>query len=424
MLDNGDVVVHDGRDAPDGWIERLRAAAYSDTIAATASPVTGDAPALLERAPVARLTAPEPGCFYARRSALELCGPLDDGFARRCLEAGLQHVLAGDVIVPGRVADAPDPLSAEARVRRVARLARGRPSVTVDALCLSPPMTGTQTHVLELTLALVRSGAADVRVVLPPDPDPLAAQALRDVEQLSRRELEHAVRPTDVVHRPYQVTSQEDLDILRRLGERVVITHQDLIGYRNPAYHADAGAWEVHRRLTRESFGLADAVVFESAHARADALADDLLDERRARLIGIGTDHALVGSADPARPAEAPDGAFLLVLGSDFRHKNRVWAMRLLEALGARGWDGSLVLAGPQVAHGGSRADEDAWLAAHPAARVHRLGAVSEAEKAWLYREAAAVLYPTTYEGFGLIPFEAAAYGTACLWAPIASLAD
>jgi hypothetical protein len=40
---------------------------------------------------------------------------------------------------------------------------------------------------------------------------------------------------------------------------------------------------------------------------------------------------------------------------------------------------------------------------------------VSEAEKAWLLQHAALVLYPSLYEGFGLIPFEAAACHTPTL---------
>jgi hypothetical protein len=43
------------------------------------------------------------------------------------------------------------------------------------------------------------------------------------------------------------------------------------------------------------------------------------------------------------------------------------------------------------------------------------LGAVSAAEKQWLYRHAALVLYPSLNEGFGLVPFEAAAHGVATL---------
>jgi glycosyltransferase involved in cell wall biosynthesis len=135
--------------------------------------------------------------------------------------------------------------------------------------------------------------------------------------------------------------------------------------------------------------------------------------------------------AEPAAPAglvERLAGApFLLCLGTTYKHKNRPFALRLLAALRERhGWEGRLVLAGPEVADGSSAAEEAAWELANPAhaAGVVRLGAVGEAERAWLYAHAAAVVYPSTYEGFGLVPFEAAQAGTPCLWAPVASLAE
>jgi hypothetical protein len=49
---------------------------------------------------------------------------------------------------------------------------------------------------------------------------------------------------------------------------------------------------------------------------------------------------------------------------------------------------------------------------------------VSEAEKAWLLSRARLVLYPTVHEGFGLIPFEAAAHGVPCMWAAGTSLSE
>ena len=52
------------------------------------------------------------------------------------------------------------------------------------------------------------------------------------------------------------------------------------------------------------------------------------------------------------------------------------------------------------------------------------LGAIDEQEKAWLMGRAAAVVYPSVYEGFGLVPFEAALSGVPCLFAPQSSLAE
>ena len=107
---------------------------------------------------------------------------------------------------------------------------------------------------------------------------------------------------------------------------------------------------------------------------------------------------------------------YLLMVGSSFRHKNRVFSLRLL--------DGSSTEAGTEVScsSGGER---DGVVGARRGAsfarpsirsldgRVRWLGHVGDDEQLALYRDAELVLFPSLYEGFGFIPFEAAALGTA-----------
>jgi glycosyltransferase involved in cell wall biosynthesis len=170
--------------------------------------------------------------------------------------------------------------------------------------------------------------------------------------------------------------------------------------------------------------------VFESATARDDAVADDLLDPARARVVPIGVDHRLLEGATPVAPAAAAhlaDRPFLVSLGTRFTHKQSPFALELLAALRERhGFDGALVLAGADVLHGSATGAVAAVLAARPGLGEHvvTLGAVSEGEKAWLYEHAAAVVAASTYEGFGLVPFEAAAAGTPPLYAPVSAHAE
>jgi hypothetical protein len=155
------------------------------------------------------------------------------------------------------------------------------------------------------------------------------------------------------------------------------------------------------------------------------------VDDGQAAVVYPGTDHRLNAlRPTPSRPsglAEQLDGPFIVALGTDYRHKNRLFALRLLDELRRQhGWDGSLVLAGPHVPHGSSAGEEAAFLTSRPqlASVVFELGSVSEAEKRWLLEQAAAVVYSTVYEGFGLIPFEAGEAGTPCLFAPHTSLSE
>ena len=71
----------------------------------------------------------------------------------------------------------------------------------------------------------------------------------------------------------------------------------------------------------------------------------------------------------------------------------------------------ALVLVGAGVPSGSTRVAEARALGAVDGG-VHVLPDVTSAGRNWLLRNAAAVLYPTSAEGFGLVPFEAAHFGT------------
>jgi glycosyltransferase involved in cell wall biosynthesis len=431
------VLLDPGARVSTGWLDGLRAALGDDGTVATVSAVAvAGEPAAETLAPLRpRSETPAWGCVLVTRAALDLAGPLDAGFAGRCRAAGLLHVVAGEVVVgvaadPAATADEPEPV---AWARRRAQLVAGGLSVTVDARILREPIAGTQVHTLELLAALHRTGALRLRALVPPDLTPTAGALLDRLDGLERLDsstLDHTTPATAVVHRPYQVSGALDLLTLRQVGARLVVTHQDLLNFHQPGYHANAEAWQNHRRLTYAALAAAHRVVAFSEHAAADLRREDLVRSDRLRVVEIGVDHRLfTGAPEPRAPralAALPAAPYLLCLGTDLSHKNRPFAIRLLQSLRERhGWPGRLVLAGTHSGAASSAEQEAALLAAQPELReaVVDVGAADEAEKAWLYANAAAAVYPTVYEGFGLVPFEAAEHGTPCLFAPQAALA-
>lgn len=454
------VLLRPGCQVAEGWLEGLRRAAQLDGAVATASALPSPAAELDQAAATVsaqslrvfpRLAVPRPHCVYVRRSAVELVGGFDpvrederDAFAARCSRVGLSHLLADDVLVTAADGAAP-PAGAEAgqpsleralsRVRRSLR----RLSVLVDARILSRSMTGTEVQLLELLGALARSEWADIAAVVPDEPAPYAARALARIQGLTTVGYGDAHRAlgdrADVVHRPYQVGDAGDLAFLASLGGRLVVTHLDLIAYHNASYFADAQQWQAHRELTRLALAQADHVVFGSTRVRDDALKEELLEPARATVVPLGVDHSLTDEvaapAPDAAPGAAmalpPDAQALLCIGTDYLHKNRTFAVRVLEQLrGRHQWDGYLLMAGSTMRHGSSAEEESRLLDARPelGERVIDLGPVSEAERAWLLARARLVLYPTIQEGFGLVPFEAARHGVPCMWAPGTALAE
>ncbi len=450
-----------------GWVEGLREAAYADSRVATATALAlgrfpsgsslDDAAAAVRARSLKlrpRLDGDAGACRYVRRSAIELVGDCagafaagggeEGDFAQRCIQSGLAHVLADDVLVghDGSVGYEPrsnlssDHAGALRRSLDCARRALTGFSVVVDARILSAPLTGTQVHTLELIAALASTGKVRLSVIVPDDLGAQAVSRLGSLPGIALTSYTEALTgtddPADVVHRPYQIDNPGDLVFLTRLADRLVITYQDLIGYHNPWYFASREDWNGYRELTRVALAVADRVLFFSAHTRNDALNEELVEADRASVLQIGVDHRVTAPpGEPVRPRGAaglPDGAeMMLCIGNDYHHKNRLFALHMLEELQQRhDWRGRLVFAGPSVAAGSSAQDERRALSGRPrlADAVLELGVVSDAEKAWLINRAGLVVYPTIDEGFGLVPFEAADYGVPCMWAAGASLSE
>jgi glycosyltransferase involved in cell wall biosynthesis len=412
---------------------------------------------------------------YLRRDALDLAGGLDPSFnstpstvidfSQRCLMAGLVHVTADDVFVFCNATskftadETPRPSEATADPMIATRypffseelgesedatdrplpvvLARARRalngiSVTLDGRCLVATQTGTQVVVLETIRALAALDSLALRVVVPHDLADFARDGLNEfgVTLVEAGPELVGLAPSDIAHRPFQVSGTGDLGLLRGLGERIIVTNLDLIAYDNPSYFPSFDHWQHHRLVTRLALNLADRVVFVSHDAAAEAIEEQLVDASRAVAIHQGIDysyHAGTARARPAGTERIGDRPFMVSIGADFHHKNRVFALELLAAMRrSHDWPGLLVLAGPHADCGSSSGEEARFMAANPDLddAVISLPWISEPEKAWLIENSVAVCHPSTREGFGLMPFEAAAYGRPCIFASTTAFAE
>jgi glycosyltransferase involved in cell wall biosynthesis len=140
-----------------------------------------------------------------------------------------------------------------------------------------------------------------------------------------------------------------------------------------------------------------------------------------------GTDH-LTGDEAGWMPAELQRrgflaGEFAAVLGVNYSHKNRDLAVRAFTELRERGIAMSLVCVGALAPQGTSRVHE-ARAASRYDSDVFVIPDVSSEERNWLLRHASVVLYPTSAEGFGLVPYEAARFGTPTVLVPFGPLRE
>jgi glycosyltransferase involved in cell wall biosynthesis len=303
--------------------------------------------------------------------------------------------------------------------------------ILIDASCLGPIETGTQVQTLALIEALSRRDDVKWIGAGMGGNVPRYAEAVLShpkVRVIKTKELrfpdgQHA----DVLHRPFQPTGGLPWMNWHKSADRVLVTLQDLIAYGVGAYHDRPKIWMTYRRGIHQAVARADGLVVISHD-----VSDDLRRERlpvvaeRTFVVENGTDH-LSGNEAEEFPAEllargwaARD--FLVVLGANYAHKNRDLAIRVFKRLREQHRSLGLVLAGVSVAEGSSRVLEAIEI--RDTDGVVTLPDVTSEERNWLLRHASICLYPTSNEGFGLVPFEAARFGTPTVFTRVGPLAE
>ncbi len=291
-------------------------------------------------------------------------------------------------------------------------------TLTIDVTWLGPHETGAQV----LTTAAIPKIAdqptiKSVRLVGLQEL-PSYAQHLTDHPKVTLEPdtQEALVTQTDIMWYPNQIDQRVDISQSRKLGKRVITTYLDLIAYDISKYHGDENAWAAYRAMQRTIALSVDGITTISADV-AKRLYQEAprLDTKRIQPIPLGLDHITMETTKQ-NPKDLKDSnrPFILVLGNDFQHKNRDFAIDVWQQVLELGINVDLVLAGLHVKSSSSKDQESTKLKKHTNLRgeATTLGHVSSDERAWLLENAAAVLYPSSAEGFGFVPYEAAILGT------------
>ncbi len=388
-----------------------------------------------------RAAAPAGALVAVATDLVDLVGPFDPDdpqglhdWARRASERGLWHdwwvtagtdVVRAELVTSAAAIDAietDDPSSAHHAAMRRYRPRASRLTVTVDVTWLGPYETGAQVLTTAALDALaLQDEVTEIRLVGLAEL-PGYAQHLAQHPKVRLVGPDEAPPMSDVVWYPNQIDGRSNIASARRLGARVVTTYLDLIAYDIPRYHGSPEAWQAYRALQRRIALSVDGITTISADVATRLLAEvPRLEPARVLPLPLGLDHISREQAPPTPDADlaglvtALGGRrFVAVLGNDFQHKNRDFAIRVWEAALRAGQPCDLVLAGLHVKSSSSKKDEDDLVARHLdlRGRIHSVGHVSSASRAWLLAQATVVLYPTSAEGFGFVPYEAAALGT------------
>jgi alpha-1,3-rhamnosyl/mannosyltransferase len=275
--------------------------------------------------------------------------------------------------------------------------------ILVDADVLGRNRTGEETYVLNL-LRRLPEVATDLDVCAVTRHPELVPTGVRALELPARsQELRMLWSLPRLLRRERPALAHFQHALPLGYGGRCVVTLHDLHFERDPG-----------------AMSLVDRVTFKTVVPRAAKRADHVLvvSERTKRdaieLYGLAPERITVTphGVDPAfGPGDGTHGGFALFVGAVQRRKDPLAALAASRAAGL-----PLVVAGPER--------DEALVRELRAGGADVRGYVPQSELARLYRQAAALVLPSRYEGFGIPVLEAMASGTPVVLSSDAALRE
>ncbi|MFA6161333.1 MAG: glycosyltransferase family 1 protein [Patescibacteria group bacterium] len=179
--------------------------------------------------------------------------------------------------------------------------------------------------------------------------------------------LDHAVKASDRICVPTEFTKQDLINLYPSVKEKVIVTGE--------------GITKINYELRITNY------------------------ELRKSDFDIQRSHALYGAW------RSGHSRFLLYVGSAYPHKRLDLLLEAWEELSKLYPDMSLVIAGEMDSFMQEQSSKSRTPNSEPRSRVTFLGTVSDEELTELYESATALVFPSSFEGFGLTPLEALSLG-------------
>lgn len=199
----------------------------------------------------------------------------------------------------------------------------------------------------------------------------------------------------------------------RPARKKMVLTIHDLnFLYDNP----DAARKRKYLRIVQDRVDRADHIVCISRYCKEDVLKNLRVEGKAVSVVYNGCNFS---EREPAEsPRYKPSASFLFAIGTVLPKKNFHVLPRILPD-----YPGELIIAGQYDANYKSLIEQEA-ATHHVGDRLKFVGAVSEDEKNWYYKNCEAFLFPSIAEGFGLPVLEAMYYGKPVFLSPFTSLPE
>lgn len=282
--------------------------------------------------------------------------------------------------------------------------------VHVNGKWLAQKLTGTQRYATEIVRAVIDSGNTELVVHVPADAE------IPDWLYTPRVEIRQSRTTGVVFEQVYLPAATLGALLLNFAGpapltkRRQVVTMHDATPFRFPQTFRKA--FVAFYLVSYSLLGRSARHLITVSHFSAQEL-KDVLGIRLEKFVVAGCAANVLTSVEAQRPELAPDGPFYLMVGTLAVHKNLPTPVQAVADSGRT-----------IVVVGASGNDQVFSQASGISTKAVVAGRLSDAELAWLYRNAQGLIFPSRYEGFGLPPLEAQTLGCPVITSNAASLPE
>jgi glycosyltransferase involved in cell wall biosynthesis len=298
----------------------------------------------------------------------------------------------------------------------------GKLGVALDIRHLPREQVGTRTYAIGLARDLAQLPEVELTLLVR---DPAQARGLAGRVVLEDRWPDDVV----VIHKPSQVIDSTELKLLFESSAHLVLTYQDLIGYRIPMVFPTDEGFDHYRATSSLTLQAVQHILAYSNSAASEITAEFGIPAEDVSVVPLGVDAEWFVQQDErdlaiCRRLGLPSH-FFFSLATDFPHKNLSNLLDAYAMLRHRWPDQDppgLVLAGYTSS---ARTGFYPGLESKPLGEgLTFLGPVSSRELRVLYQQTLALVFPSLYEGFGLPPLEAMACGTPVIAMRVSSVPE
>jgi glycosyltransferase involved in cell wall biosynthesis len=237
-------------------------------------------------------------------------------------------------------------------------------------------------------------------------------RATRWIDQLKTQRADDGIQ-ADIIHWTYYIGLHKR-PVKRSRNRRQVVTVYDLIHEKFP--EMDPKGKEV--RWKKSAIAQADLLICISETTRNDLI--EWYPECASRAIAIPLGNPIEGVSPCGLPETLTSKPFVLFVGKRGGYKNFCVMAKAWLKLKQHGCDLQMVLVGDRM----GQAELKHWGLCRFETDLHCMGHVDDSLLASLYKNSAAFVFPSRYEGFGLPAIEAMSCGTLLLSSGAGALSE